>query len=59
MSELFSASGYDFDRAMAAIDASDLSALGKRAARAALTGAQDNPELLESALTRVRSLLRL
>lgn len=51
--------GFDFDTATAAIDDSEVSEMTKRAARAALEGARDNPELLPAAITQARSILGL
>ena len=49
----------DFDRAVAAIDASSLSDLRKTVARGALERARDNPDALQAALDQVRTLLGL
>ncbi len=59
LATLFTAEGFDFDRAVAAVEASNLSALAKGAATRALQGARDNPALLEGALTQVRALMGL
>jgi F0F1-type ATP synthase membrane subunit b/b' len=51
--------GFDFDTAIAAIEGSDVSEMTKRAARAALERARDNPELLPAAIEQARSILGL
>ena len=59
LATLFTAEGFDFDRAVAAVEASNLSTLAKGVATRALQGARDNPALLDGALTQVRALLGL
>ena len=59
LATIFSVEGFDFDAAMAAIDASNLSTLGRNSARRVLEAARTTPELLPGALTQVRALLNL
>ncbi|MCB1345388.1 MAG: hypothetical protein KDK09_09030, partial [Rhodobacteraceae bacterium] len=59
LATLFTPGGFDFDRAVAAIDASSLSDLRKTVARGALERARDNPDALQAALDQVRTLLGL
>ncbi len=57
LAAILSPQGFDHEAAVAAVEASGLSALGKRAARTALAEARDFPEVRDEALARVRRLL--
>src|SRR6056297_3518026 len=59
LDEVLTRDGFDFDAAIAAIERSDVSEMTKRAARAALAGARDNPELLPAAIEQARTILGL
>lgn len=52
-----STGGFDYARAVEAVEAADLSGLRERSARDALEEARDDPEAREAALARVRRLL--
>jgi hypothetical protein len=52
-----STGGFDYARAVEAVEAADLSGLRERSARDALAEARDDPEAREAALARVRRLL--
>ncbi|MGP1355192.1 MAG: hypothetical protein ACTS11_01600, partial [Roseicyclus sp.] len=57
LAAILSPEGFDFETAIAALEASELSALGRRTARAALEQARDMPAVRDEALARVRRLL--
>jgi hypothetical protein len=57
LAAILSPQGFDHEAAVAAVEASGLSALGKRAARTALEEAREFPEVRDEALARVRRLL--
>lgn len=57
--ELFTVAGFDLDKALAYIDASDLDAATKAATKAAIEEAKNTPELLEAALQAARARLGL
>ena len=59
LSALFSVEGFDFDRAMAALEGADIPALARTALTAALAAARDNPDLLPTALAQARNALGL
>jgi len=56
---LLTVDGFDFDRAIDVVDASDLNAGVQTATRTALEGARDNPALLEGVLGQLRDRLGL
>jgi hypothetical protein len=57
LAEIFTAEGFDYDRAIAALEASDLAPATRATLAAALQSARDNPALLEAALTQAREAL--
>jgi hypothetical protein len=57
LASALSTGGFDYARAVEAVEAADLSGLRKRSARDALEEARDDPEAREAALARVRRLL--
>ncbi|WP_445944421.1 hypothetical protein [Roseicyclus sp.] len=59
LSALFSVEGFDFDRAMTALEGADIPALARTALTAALAAARDNPDLLPTALAQARNALGL
>ena len=59
LSALFSVEGFDFDRAMTALEGADIPALARTALTAALAAARDNPYLLPTALAQARNALGL
>jgi hypothetical protein len=58
-SELLSVERFDADALIAAVEATPVSRVTQRAAIAALEAARDTPELRQSALNQVRTLLSL
>ncbi len=59
LAEVLTVEGFDYDKAIEAIEASDLGTLQKTALGTALGGARDNPELLQGVLEQVRGALGL
>ena len=59
LSALFSVQGFDFDRAMTALEGADIPALARTALTATLAAARDNPDLLPTALAQARNALGL
>lgn len=57
LAQIFSAEGFDFDQAVAALEAADIPAVTRTAVTTALEGARDNPALLEAALAQARAAL--
>lgn len=57
LASTLSTGGFDYARAVEAVEAADLSGLRERSARDALEEARDDPEAREAALARVRRLL--
>lgn len=57
--DLFSVAGFDFDKAVEFIKASNLNPLARNALTQSLSAARDNPELLASALAAARQQLGL
>jgi hypothetical protein len=57
MSELFTVDGFNLEKVTSMVDASDLGALQKTVLTKGLDAAQDNPELLSAALTKIREAL--
>jgi hypothetical protein len=57
--DLFSVAGFDFDKAVEFIKASDLNPLARNALTQSLSAAKDNPELLAGALAAARQQLGL
>ncbi len=56
---LFTPEGFDFERAMAAIEEADLDPINTSAARALLESVRDDPDALEAALSQLRDMLGL
>lgn len=59
LSALFTVEGFDFDRALAALEGADIPALARAAITTALGAARDNPDLPPTALEQARNALGL
>ena len=54
---LFTVDGFDYDKAAEFIDGTELSGMVKTTMKAGLQKAQDNPDLLQTALEKARETL--
>ena len=57
MADLLTPEGFSLDKVAEMIDGSELGALKKTALKTALSGAQDNPELLSGVLEQIKGAL--
>ncbi|WP_319824153.1 hypothetical protein [Thalassovita sp.] len=59
LTDLFTVEGFDYDKAIEAIDASGMNDVVKMTTKSALEGARDNPDLLKEVLAQARKAMGL
>ena len=57
--ELLNPENFDFDKVIALVDASEVSALKKTVLKGALEKAKDNPDLLKAAIDQIKAALKI